>query len=147
MGQPGPSSDAAATMTTDMRRGWDDGWHLAHRLDRALCWWHVWDADTTTGAKQPSALRSGTGTSICRKQNLWLLAGGLPSLRCDLVRSPQRKWLSALASTQAGQQRASVGGSGCARHLSLPTSARPVLRQHPLIPAKGTTGLCSTGIP
>lgn len=129
--QYGP--DAAATMATDVRQGRDGSWHLAHGLDRALCWWQVWDADTATAAKQPSALRSRTGTSICRKQNLQLLAGGLPSLCCDLVGSPQRKWLS--ASARAGQQRAGAGDSGCARLISLTSSARPVLQQHPLTPA------------
>lgn len=90
-------ADAVATMATGVKQGWDGGWHFAHRLDRALCWWHMWDTDTATAAKQLSALRTRTGTSICRKQNLQLLAGGLPSLHCNLIRSPQRKWLSALA--------------------------------------------------
>lgn len=97
-------ADAAATMATDVRQGWDGGWHLAHGVDRALCWWHVWDSDTVTAVKQPSALRSRTGTSSCRKQNLCCWQGVRPSLHCNLMGSPQRKWLSALASAQAGQQ-------------------------------------------
>lgn len=136
--QHGPG--AAATKATEVRQGWDS----AHGLDRALCWWHMWDTDTDMWHWPSGHLPSGAGwDQHHRSQNLQLLEGGLPALHCDLIRSAQRKCLRALASAQARQQRASAGESGHARHLSLPSSA--VLQQHPLTPAWAPLGSTPQG--
>ena len=144
-----PSSDTAATTNhrCEARAGMAGGTCLT-RLDRLLRWWHAWDGDTAAGAERTSALGNGTGTGISRKRNLRLLAGGLPSLRCHLVRSPQRKWLSALAGTQAGQQRASVGDSPAVPDGSpSPLAPAPLCSSTPLAPGTSTSSRCSAVTP
>jgi len=118
------------------------------RLDRPLHWCHAWEGDTGSGAEWPPTLGSRTGTGISRKRSLHLLAGGLPSLCCDLVGSPQRTWLSAFAGAQVGQQRASAGDSPAvpAGSPSAPAPA-PLYGSTLLTPGTGTSILRSAVTP
>lgn len=109
--QYGP--DAAATTATDMRQGRDGGWHLAHGLERALCWWQAWDADTATVAKQPSAFRSRTWDQHLQKTKS-PVAGRRPALP-----ALQSRWITSEKMAECLGQRPGRTTKGKCRWLRL----------------------------